>query len=192
MVGLPAVFNRGTPKLTTGEKMAYSHGLVVADSGRTQSELEQIRELGINRLMIDDDKLDQFLESFSIKIAYIPDPKDPKGKKMVPVKIPVHKWAAVFMARSSLIRTSYVDNIDAQIGMIRSRRLLRKVKMTLSEEEYEEGAALLLEAVGMICDTAWCDAIDGRKAKLMKVNPKTFEIQWKGEQKKGSSGGYLG
>jgi hypothetical protein len=181
---------RGTrPKLSPAEEMAYSHGLVVADSGRTQSEIEHIRELGINRDLIDDDKLDQFLESFSMQTVLQPDPKDPK--KMREVRIAVPRWAAVFIARSSLIRTSYMDPIDAAIGQIRTRRLLRKVKMSMSEEEYENGGALLLDAVRLITDTAWCDAINGRKAKLLKVSPKTFEIQWR-DQQKGQKGGYMG
>lgn len=167
--------------------MAYTHGMVVADAGRSVSEIEAIRELGINRLMITDEKLDLMLEGMSFRTEMVPDPVS--GKK-VPRRFTVPKWAAVFIARSQLIRTSYIDKIDAHIGMIKTRRLLRKAKMKMTEEEYEEGGALLLEAVELITDTAWCDAVEGKKPKLLKVSPRTYEIQWK-QGKKGEAKGYM-
>jgi hypothetical protein len=173
-------------KLTRTEKLGVSHGMVMADASRSVSDMEAIRELGINKHMITDDKVDQILEGMAT-LAVVE--KDPISKKDVVKKYTVPKWAAAFIARSQLIRTSYNEKHDAYIGMLQTEDLLDQVAMKMTEEEYENGGGLLLQAIQLLCDTAWSDSIDGRKAKILKVSPKTYEISWRNE-KKGGKGGY--
>jgi hypothetical protein len=174
-------------KLTRTEKVGFSHGMVVADAGKSVSELEAIRELGINKHLITDDKVDAILEGMAT-LAVVE--QDPITKKDVIRKYTVPKWAAAFIARSQLIRTSYNDRRDAYIGMLESEDLLDQIAMQMSEAEFENGGGLMLQAVQLLIDTAWSDSIDGRKAKIVKVSPKTYEIAWKNE-KKGGKGGYM-
>jgi hypothetical protein len=61
------------------------------------------------------------------------------------------------------------------------------VEMEMDEDTYEYGGTNLLEAIAKVIQTAWSDAKSGRKAKLLKVTPRVFEIsmptQRKGEQR---------
>jgi hypothetical protein len=174
------------PSISPEGKVAFAHGITIADAQRSQSDYEAARELGINLHMINDDKVNSFLEGMAINTTM---GKDPVSKKDVIIRSAVPKYAAVFIARSSLIRTSMIDPIDAQIGMLETKDLLLEVQMSMSEEEFEGGGALMLDAVKLITDTAWLDAQGGRKAKLMKVSPKSYEVSFK-EAKKGDNGGF--
>lgn len=173
------------PSISQEGKVAFAHGITIADAQRSQSDYEAARELGINLHMINDDKVNSFLEGMAISQTI---GKDPFTHKDVIVRSAVPKYAAVFIARSSLIRTSMIDPIDAQIGMLETKDLLMEVQMSMTEEEYEGGGALMMDAVKLITDTAWLDAQNGRKAKLMKVSPKSYEVSFK-EQKKGENNG---
>lgn len=173
--------------LSSEGKVAFAHGITIADTQRSQSDYEAARELGINLHMINDDKVNAFLESMAVTTSV---GKDPITKKEVLIRTAVPKYAAVFIARSSLIRTSMIDDVDANIGMLETRCLLRRVRMSMTEEEYEGGGALMLDAVKLITDTAWLDARGGRKAKLMKVSPKSYEVSFKDGKKGDQGGGY--
>ena len=169
------------------EKLAFAHGITVSDSGKTQTDIEVQRELGINRLLITDDDMNDLVKGMAFNVVKVIG----SDGKLVEQTTIVPRWAAVFIIRSQLIRTSYNSKHDAYIGMLETEDLLDKVAMQMSELEYENGGSLLLQAIQLLAETAWSDSIEGRKAKLLKVSPKTYEIGFRGQDKKSGSRGYM-
>jgi len=141
------------------------HGAVMGDSQRPVDEQTMAEQLGINIHTIEDDKLNSFLE----QIAII---KGPDGT----VKDVDLNALALRVMVSKLIRSSWVDPIDVDIAQLEVERLINRVEMEMDEDTYEYGGTNLLEAVAKIIQTAWSDAKGGRKAKLLKVTPRVYEI----------------
>ncbi len=176
-----SLFRKNKPVDPT--KMAFGHGLAVADAQRSPSDIEEAKLLGINQHMINDDRMRQFLEGMAIE-SHV----EKINNKDVIIRNAVPRYAAVYIASSSLIRTSIIDPIDAQIGILETRCLLRKVKMSMTEAEYENGGALMIDAVKLVNETAWLDAQGGNKAKLLKVSPKSYEVTFR--ESNGQKGGF--
>lgn len=159
---------------------AVVHALVSADTQRSETEHEEARLLAINKPLLMDDWLLGTLERLAV-IEWTDD----KGQPRVHVD-----WDALAMRTkdSPVLRGSYVDPIDAQIRMVKSRRFAGRIELMTSEDEYELGATNFYEAMDDHYATTWADATNGRKAKLLKVSPRQFEIsmpehkQEKGQQ----------
>lgn len=146
-------------------KVAIAHGILAGSSQNPMDEQRLMEELNINIHMIEDKPLNDFLSD----IATI---KDDKGN-VTEYDLNV---VALRVLASKLIRTSYVDPIDVDIAQLEVDRLINRVEMNMDEETYEYGGTNLLEAMGKIIQTAWSDAKIGRKAKLLKVSPRVYEI----------------
>ena len=149
----------------TETKLVGMHAVLMGDSQRPLSESEMIEQLGINIHIIEDDKLNSFLE----QICLI---KDKQGKVL---DVDLNALALRIMA-TKLIRSSWVDPIDVDIAQLELERLINRVEMDMDEDTYEYGGTNLLEAIAKVVQTAWSDAKGGRKAKLLKVSPRVFEI----------------
>jgi hypothetical protein len=154
------------------------HAAFSGEAGRPITEHEMMESLGINVHMIEDTSLTHFLEELS---------KERNDKKEI-VGFDLDIVALRIMV-SKLIRTSYVDPIDAQIAQLETERFITRIEMELDEDTYEYGGTNFLEACGKIISTAWSDSINGRKAKILKVMPKAFEISVPSEAEKKKGGG---
>jgi len=160
-----------------GKQLTYA--LAASEVGRTQPERELYQTLGINPFLIQDEPLSKLVRHLSMAV----DPTDETKQFTIP------RYLAAYILTTSLIRTSWISPSDAQLGILRSKRLLRRVKMGMSEEESESDMPLVIDGLFEIIVTAYLDAIGGRKAKLTKVSPRTMEIQY--SQMKRKTGGFL-
>jgi len=177
---LSSVFNK---KSQTSEdvKQTALHGLVQGDSQRPMTQQQMMEQLGINIHMIEDDTVKQMLQSMSVEV------KENNGKLVTTGNIDVNMLAMLVMT-SKLIRTSFVDPIDSEIGMLDAERFVIRQEIDFDEETYELGGSNLNDAISQLIKTAWCDAKNGRKAKLLKVTAKTFEVRMPEAKKKGEGG----
>ena len=161
-------------------RQAALHGLIHGDSSRPLTQQQMMEQLGINIHMIEDDTVKQMLQSMSVEL------QENNGKLMATGNIDVNMLAMIVMT-SKLIRTSFVDPIDSEIGMLDAERFVIRQEIDYDEETYELGGSNLNDALSQLIKTAWCDAKNGRKAKLLKVMAKTFEVRTP-EAKKGEGG----
>lgn len=159
------------------KQMAMMHGVLTNQSGMSTSDREALMNLGINREMITDDNLFRILGLLTVRTEDNGD-----GKPIVQDINP--NMLAIRIMASQLIRCSFVDPIDAEIAMLESDRLIKRIEIVMDEDTYEYGGANFLDACNEIIKTAWCDAKNGRKAKLLKVMLKSFEITMPEVQKK--------
>lgn len=160
-------FKKGLTQIALGGELA-----------RPLTEQEMREQLGINVHMIDDETLTKFLEDLSKGI-------DGKGNQTIDLDA-----ASLRILASKLLRTSYIEPIDALIGQLEVENLIARMELEMNEEEYELGGTNFLEATGQLIKTAYSDSVNGRKAKLLKVTPKAFEINIP-EQDKKKKGGFF-
>ena len=76
---------------------------------------------------------------------------------------------------SKLIATRWIDNIDAEIYKLQFEYNVRRLKQSLEPSEYRRKAPIY-DAVLFQGLMAIDDAINGRKARLMKVQLRGFEV----------------
>jgi len=145
--------------------MVATHAALMGSLSRPVSDTEMMEQLGINIHMIEDDKLNSFLENISTI-------KDGDNKI---TDIDLNTLALRIMS-TKLIRASWVDPIDVDIAQLEVEALIDRIELDMDEDTYELGGSNLLEAMGKVIQTSWSDAKNGRKAKLMKVSPKVYEI----------------
>lgn len=182
-MGLFGVFDRlrGKSQEPSDFQKAMIHSIVTADTQKTQAEHEEAQQLAINLPMLRDDYLLKTLESMAIVKYYSQADKEKKN----PLAHINWDLLALRAKASPLIRTSYVDPIDTLIAQVESEIFVLRIEMNLNEDEYELGGTNFLEAMGDIFMTAWSDAKEGRKAKLLKVAPREYQISIPEPQKKG-------
>ncbi len=170
---LSALMNRGKGKELSDLQKAVVHSITAAEGSRPLSEHEEAQNLGINRAMIQDDGLLKWLDALAkVKGS---DPNYP---------IIDLNMLALRIKASPLLRTSYVDEADAKIAMLEAEQFIDRVEMELDEDTYDYGGTNFLEAMKDIIITSWADSTNGRKAKLLKVQPKAFEISVPEQQQK--------
>jgi len=153
------------------------HGAVLGDSQRPISQQELMQQMGINLQIIEDEGLNSLLE----RMSFIEN-EGKDGKKSVQVDLDT---LALRVMSSKLIRTSFVDPIDAEIAQLEVERFIDRVEMNMDEDTYEFGGTNLLEAFGKIIQTAWSDAKDGKKARLLKAQGRVIEVGMPEKKAKG-------
>lgn len=165
-------------KEDTETRSALKYAALVGEAQHPITSQEMYQQLGINVHIIEDDKLIELLE----RLSFAKNDNDE-------VEVDKDSLALRVMA-SKLIRSSWLDPLDSIIGQLEAERLVNRIEMNMNEDEYEYGGTNLLEAFLKLIQTAYSDAKDGRKAKLLKVTPRVFEIGMRETKKK--EGGILG
>jgi len=140
------------------------HAGVLGDSQRPISQQELMQQMGINLQIIEDEGLNSLLEQMSFI-------KNDDGTMKVDLDT-----LALRVQNSKLIRTSFVDPIDAEIAQLENERFIDRIEMNMDEDLYEFGGTNLLEAFGKVIQTAWSDAKDGQKARLLKATGRVIEV----------------
>lgn len=147
------------------------HGLL---SGGGQSSLSQdqlIEQLGINIHMIEDEILKvahaNFIQQYTRDKEGNPTPTGPPDLNML----------ALLWLSSKLIRTSFLEPIDSKIGMLTTELMISRMELMMEKRTYELGGTNLIEAIGEVIMTAYADAMNGRKAKLLKLSGRTTELR---------------
>ncbi len=163
-------FRRGK-KENQEVRNAMKYGAVMGEAGRPVTDQEMMESLGINIHVIEDERLTSMLER-----AAFQNNGNEEG-------VDLNLFSLRIMT-SKLIRSSWVDRIDAMIGQLEAERLVNRIELNMDEDTYEYGGTNLLDAMVKLIQTAWSDATDGRKAKLLKVTPRVFEIGMRETKKK--------
>jgi hypothetical protein len=163
---------RGKGKELTEQQKISIHSIFSGESSRSLSEREDAALLGINREMIHDDSLEKWLEKLSVL-------KSEEDEPIVDMNM-----MALRIKSSCLIRTSFVDPIDARIHMLEAEQFVERVELDMDEDTYDYGGTNFLEAVKDVIVTGWSDSVNGRKAKLLKVTSKAFEVSVPEQQQK--------
>jgi hypothetical protein len=162
-------------KQRTDAENAFIHGVLAGDVSKAPDEQQLQRELGINLPLIEDDRVSGLLHGLASQLV-----TDGAGNKDVQFDLDM---VALAVQTSHLIRTSFLGPLDAEIGMLRARRLLRKIKMKMSHEVFEAGGGNVVDSCQQIIDSSYCDAVGGQKAMLLKVYERKYEIRTPGEKK---------
>jgi len=168
---------RGQTKVDPELKRAMVHAGVLGDSQRPISQQELLQQMGINLQIIEDEGLNSLLE----RMSFIEN-KDNDGNETVTVDLDT---LALRVMSSKLIRTSFVDPIDAEIAQLEVDRFIDRVEMNMDEDTYEFGGTNLLEAFGKVIQTAWSDAKNGKKARLLKASGRVIEVGMPQSKKEG-------
>jgi hypothetical protein len=158
----------------TEYEMSLLHGLAQVEEGKTAADSEMQKLLAESGLIIQDPSLERLLQGMS-RYKW----KDPHSGQEYEGTIP--KNVATSILSSHLIRTSYIDPLEAQIGIYNARCILRRTKMKMSEEEYERGGASMIDAVFEIVRLNYLSAINGRISLVMKSQSKTVNLGFVGK-----------
>lgn len=155
---------------------AIASGVAAADAGRSPSDTDQETRLAENALMMRDSSLENFLKglcTFEYPEIDLATGK-PTGKNLTGI---VPKYVAARILGSSKIRASYIDNREAQLGIINSRCIYRRIKMKMSEREYEQGGAVIIDALTEMNRIDYLCAVNGREVLVMKSSPRSIDVK---------------
>ena len=176
---IKGVFGKKPNNEELREVKAYA---AYGEASRPLSEHEIVEQLGINYHMIHDDAIERVLEGSALREPNGEEEDNPSDRAQT---------LAIRVLMSNLIRTSYVDPYDAEINKLKAERDIGLIELDMDEDSYEFGGSNLLNAFATIIKTAWDDAKNGRKAKLLKVMPRTLEIRTGTEEQSKKGGRFL-
>jgi hypothetical protein len=170
------------PSLTPFEEQVAG-GLSQITAGRQSSDEEEKRRLAEDYLMLKDPKVDSLLLGMSsTKVKYVYTDEEgvlgEKGKKYEGLTYEGSsiKHAATTLRQSSLVRTGWISEQQAQIELLENESYYLRQTMKLSEEEYEEGGDLFMDSLERIDNTNVLCSINGREAKLVKSRPHNIDV----------------
>jgi hypothetical protein len=154
-VGILDRFRRS--KTSTETRDAMRSAAVHGEASRPQSDQEIMGDVGVSWHLLHDINLEKIKELDGIDIDTL----------------------TTEYLTSTAIRSSYVDEHTARMGILVTERALGRMEMDLEEEEYEGGFSNYLEAVNLHAMTCWQDAINGRKALLLKIQQRALEVSFR-------------
>lgn len=175
MVNLP--WKRSTRPMTELEQ-AVANGVSQNAIGRTSGDEEQKRNLAENFMLLSDPGVVTLLDGMS-RYEWIDTDNVLRGNKNgVPEKYTgaIPKYVAARILNSTLLRSGYLSEKDAKIMILENHCIFIRVKMKLTEEEYEAGGAIVLDAIEQIVKSNILGSVNGRMAKLVKSRPSSYEV----------------
>lgn len=175
------VLGLGRKKESSEMGKAMASGLAQSENSRPQSSQDALdQSLGIGPYLLYDNDIQQLIRS----MAFV---RNEDGKIYVNPK-----FAALAIQSSYTPRASKFDAIDAEIAIREAYCIARRIKMKMTEDEYESGGALVVDSVlNTIIIPNNLSAIGGFTAKLTKVSPKTMEVTYREDKgRNGKEGGF--
>lgn len=178
---LPSIF--GGKKGYDEKQMAIMHGVLTGESGRPLSDREQDILLSVNTLLVKDDNLMDFFENAAfVKQTVLINNGGEAPIEKEETRLDLNALA-LRMMMSNLLRTSHIDPIDSEIGELKTKRFMLRVRMGM-KDAYGVGGANFLDAAEQLIRLNYISAKNGRMVKWLKVSPKSFEITMPEVQKK--------
>lgn len=196
------------------EEVSLAIPVLASDSARTPSDIETQQQLGINIHMIESDELMNNLTKLAERHYKIPlmqevpmvtkegvcvidangeqvynkQPiNDKEGNPIFEERVFYHPvFFTLKVHLDKLFSTRYLDPIDADIAIHQVKYDFNELKMQLSYEEFSQWNGYI-DALQRMAISAICDSKKGRKAQLMKITSKTYEMRLRSmeEGKKG-------
>jgi hypothetical protein len=152
------------------------------NTGPSANDAEARKEEGINKDMIEDEKLMAILEGLiSIKwIEKIPKVSSNATSTTIEYEEVEHQrynpWAAALRVYvSKVLATRYIDPYDVEISKLRLRRNFLKIKRKMNPRERAMFGDFI-DGVLEYCVSSLDDTKGGRKALLLKVTQKKLEV----------------
>ena len=171
MVGWP--FGKKPPQMTElGQSVG--NGVAQMAAGKQSSETEQQKRLLENDVIMVDRNLQELHRGMS-QTTYT-DTEGLIGEAGEQYTYANPKNVAISILMSPLIRTGFISEKDARIAKWQTHRLFTRRGMQFSEEEFEEGGKLVLDADNMIVDNNINGSINGRITKLVKLNHSGIDV----------------
>lgn len=167
------LFHRNPRKMTELEQ-AIANGVTQQMAGRQSSDEEQRRSLAEDYLMLKDTRTDNLLTGMS-RYSFT-DQDGSLGEKGKDYTGAYPKNLAIAISQSSLIRTGWISEKQAKIMVLENASLYLRRVMMMTEEEYEEGGELVMDALRKVDDMNVLCAINGRLSKLVKSRPHSIDV----------------
>jgi hypothetical protein len=186
------IFNRGE-KLSPEMKSAMVIAHLQSEASRGVETNEQIlrEQLGTNYEMLHDPDVEALLtEEVYQKLYWVDEtqksPESPLGKVHVAKGDINFDMAALRLLYSQVNRSSFISPHEALIIKIKLRNIMRRIKLQTRPDQYSLGFVNFLKAVEINMMFLLNDAIEGRKARLLKTSPRVTTLAV--EQGQGISG----
>lgn len=164
--------------------MALAAGLAQSENTRPQSSQDALEQaLGINPYLLYDDDTMKLIRS----LAFVPQGRDKEsGQVVYSVNA---KFVALAIQSSYTARASKFEALDAEIMLREAYCIARGLKMNMTDDEYEAGGALVVDAVtNAIIVPNILSGVGGFMAKLTKVTPKSMEVTYREDKSKHPTG----
>lgn len=170
------LFRRKEERNEIGQSMAA--GMAASENSRPQSSQDALDQtLGINPYLLYDEESLRMIQSLAFQKQ-----EDGQGNSKVLVN---PKFAALAIAAGYTPRASKLDAIDAEIAIREAYCIIRRIKMKMTEAEYEAGGALVCDAIlNTVIIPNNLSGVGGFIAKLTKVSPKSMEVTYREDKTK--------
>lgn len=174
------------PEYSKALGLAYTQG----QGQKPLSEQEWREQLGINYELLHDEFIEAMLQARCYKPGRIVKIKDDGGNEREIIVPELDRdMAALRTLMSHLNRTSFITSEEGELIKLYMERTIIGIEMKMDEDDYDLGEGNLLDAINVLIRLAVDDAVEGRKAKLIKTIPRRTEITVNPEQRK--KGGWV-
>lgn len=177
------MFGRKKPEQMSDLQNSVANGCAQVMAGRQSSDEEQRRRLMENYLIMTDGNLEQQFRGMSQYQWTDTEGVMGEAGKQYTGAIPAN--VAISMLSTPLIRTGFVSEQEARVAKWKVHRLMTRRKMKMTEVEYEEGGAMIMDSANIIFDWNINGAINGRIAKIAKSNPHSLDVSVGGPSQAG-------
>lgn len=170
-------------------QVSIAQGMLASEGQRTTSEIEMQRDLGTNFHMTESPELMEVIKALAIRTQFVTI-TDGDGKV---IKTEPRPWyhpvfTTLYIEVNRLHGMRWLDPIDAEIAMYQVKYNFKKQKMKLTPEEYSQWGGVV-DALERLALGAISDSLNGRKPKLLKVSPRTYEMKFhSAKQEEGQQG----
>lgn len=157
-------------------EQAVANGVSQNAIGRTSGDEEQKRNLAENFMLLSDPGVLTMLDGMG-RYEWT-DTSNVLGKGAGATYTgAIPKYVAARILNSTLLRAGFLSEKEAAIMILENHCIFIRIKMKLSEEEYEAGGAIVLDAIEQIVKSNILGSVNGRMAKLVKSRPNSYEVR---------------
>lgn len=178
----PSLDPRKWRKKPNKEALDFGRSIAYGEQSKSDSAVEFDKTLGVNRELVHDPFLENLLEKMCWRWGAIYDAEG-HPTQWVPIE-PNYDGLALRTLLSHLNRVSHITEKEAVHLKLLARRALIGIEMGTEEYNFSMGRGNFYDSVLIQVHQIIDDSILGRKAKLLKVQPKITSVEVS-ERKKG-------
>lgn len=143
---------------------------------RGETERAWRQELGTNYELLHDDDIEDLLKRAMYKDVVVYN-KEQKRYELIQGAEIDHDFAALRVIVSHLNRGSFITQADAEVMRWEVSAMLRRIKMQMRPDTYNLSVSNFLSSFRVFAEFLLSDAIEGRKAKLVKTIPRIAQVE---------------
>jgi hypothetical protein len=156
------------------------------ESQRNESEQQWREQLGTNYEMMHDDALEDLFNELMWQARLYQDPAT-KEWKVAKRAVIDYDMVALRLIISHVNRASFITPFQYKILKIKLRYVLKCIRIRMNPRDYNLGINNTLKAIEIYVSFLLADAVDGRKAKLLKTVPRITRLEVEGPEKQGKA-----